>query len=125
MTKTERKRLERTGAALAAKLRQVEDAERECEAVKLVGTYWKYRNCYSCPDKESDYWWLYVKVVKTDGRGHLTTFDFQTDKYGNVSTKQNDYQYVHLLKSGYIASSEAEFTGAWNKMICHLCKIKP
>ena len=124
MNKTERRKLEREGASIAAKLRQVEDTERECEALKLVGTYWKYRNCYSCPEKDSDYWWMYMKVVKTDGRGHLTTFDFQTDKDGNVSTRQNGYQHVLLLKSGYVAISEAEFTRAWDLMLSHLHQIK-
>jgi len=26
---------------------------------KYIGTYWKFKNYYSCPEKESDYWWLY------------------------------------------------------------------
>lgn len=82
------------------------------EIKKLIGTCYRVRNNYSCPEKPSDYWWLYRKLLSHDGKT-VATLDFQTDKYGAVEIK-NDRRYVYhstedLFGSGWIRIGEAEF----------------
>lgn len=54
----------------------------------LAGKCFRYRNSYSCPEKPSDYWYIYRRVV-----GHtdysVTTFDVQRDSYGLIKIEPN------------------------------------
>ena len=49
-----------------------------------VGKCSKYRNCYSCPSKASDYWWMYVRIVAVED-GSYVVQRFQRDSYGKAS----------------------------------------
>lgn len=98
------------------------------EFKKLEGTFYKTRNNYSCPEKPSDYWWVYTKITKIDpkdvydtrGNGvtsHYTGWSFQTCKYGNFSVEKEKRSYVHSLGKKI---TEQEFIDAWNKAMSNL-----
>jgi len=95
------------------------------EFKKLEGKYFKYKNSYSCPEKPSDYWFLYTKITEikpddvynTRGNGvacHFKGWSFQTDKYANISVEKKKTGYVHSLGQEI---TENEFHSAWDKII--------
>lgn len=77
---------------LRGELLKKEHAQWIRENKKYVGTYWKYRNNYSCPDGESDYWWAYRKLTSIDmDGGHFLATSFQTDKNGWHRIEVDEY----------------------------------
>lgn len=101
------------------------------EFKKLEGTFYKTRNNYSCPEKPSDYWWLYTKIteIKPDDvydtryngvACHFKGWSFQTCKNGNFSVEQEKIGYVHSLGKQI---TEQEFVEAWNKAMSNLDKL--
>jgi hypothetical protein len=102
---------------------KIELAERQQQSEKLVGKTFKYRNNYSCPEKPSDYFWLYLKVKKVSRDGHLICEEFQTDKYGDISIRFERHQYNHL--SGYISITPAEYRRAFKAMQAKITKVHP
>lgn len=82
----------------------------KCDAVlKYVGRFFKYRNCYSCPVDESEYWWLYAQATVADDWGNLTGWGFQTDKDGKVEI---DRQVTLYIGNGWNEITAAEFWAA-------------
>lgn len=75
---------------IQGKMDDIRAAEAYEQAKKLVGKCFKYRNCYSCPDSDADYWWLYRRVVSASKDGYVKMFTFQTDKYGQTTIKVED-----------------------------------
>lgn len=95
------------------------------EFQRMIGKCFKIRNSYSCPEKPSDSWFLYVRItdikekdlyVASSGEClcSYSGFSFQTDKYGSVKIDTKDSGYVHSLGEEI---PELEFEKAWNKMI--------
>lgn len=120
LTKDELKQQERE---INRRLHAIRDAERFEENKGLVGKTYRYRNNYSCPEKPSDYWWLYAKVQKIDKHGHLTVFEFQTDKHGTVTTRTDDYR-MHM-RDGYQPIPVAKFNKAWRDLQRKIAATKP
>lgn len=86
MKKTETiESLNEKAGAIRDKIDRIEGEKRRAEASKVVGKCFRYRNSYSCPQTEADYWWLYRRVTLADKHGWLRVFDFQTDKDGKTS----------------------------------------
>lgn len=112
-----KEQLERAIAPLKEQLDRLRDAERRAESKKLVGRYFKYRNCYSCPEKESDYWWLYVKVTGADA-----SFQFQTDRYGRVEIEPDHY---FNYSGQYVEITAKEFNAAWGALLKRVAGLKP
>jgi hypothetical protein len=93
--------------------------EMRPKMLKLVGTFWKYRNCYSCSDKPSDYWWAYRRVHGVRANGFVIT-EVQIDKYGTLTV--NPKQYIHSndgTMSGWIRASKRE----WDKNLSRAGKL--
>lgn len=87
------------------------ESQRRREAhAGLLGKTFKYRNCYSCPEKPSDYWPLYAKVMEVDKDGYLKVFTFETDKYGNVDIRVDAHR--SHMDSGYQPISASEYRKA-------------
>lgn len=97
----------------AEKIDAIETRERRAKNAKLVGKTFRTRNSYSCPEKPSDYWWLWAKCTRMDEHGFLYAFKFQTDKYGNVEIKPDDYSY-HMQH--YDPVSPAKYNAAWKAL---------
>jgi hypothetical protein len=100
------------------------------EFKKLEGRFFKYKNSYSLPEKPSDYWWLYQKVIEIKPEdiymgangplSHYRGWSFQTDKHGTITIENNKHGYVHGLEKEI---TEAEFNEAWNKMVERLSNL--
>lgn len=109
--------------ALGARKVLVEAQERyHKEAVEpklraLVGKCFKCRNCYSCPEKESDYWWLYLCITGIDAEGAVEGVKFQTDKNGKLKVEQETlFMHDGTMQSGYVEITDAEFKKAVNAL---------
>lgn len=90
----------------AREARQRVKANRPC-----VGKFYRYRNCYSCPQQESDYWWLYYAVTGIDKDGNLKAWSFQDDNAGRLTIEFN--RVVLALTDGYREIVRGEFAEAW------------
>lgn len=95
---------------LSDEIHKIENKERRDENAKLVGKFFKYRNNYSCPEKNSDYWFLYSTFTKQDSVGYLRELSFQTDKYGDGSFKVEKFSSGPL--GGSVEISKKEFNAA-------------
>lgn len=95
---------------LRQELSQLESNKRDAENAALVGRFFKYRNCYSCPETESDYWWIYRKVTGVS-EGMLETFEFAKDKDGKMSVELDGACTIH---SSWREIDAKEFAAAWD-----------
>jgi hypothetical protein len=95
-----------------AEIRKHQDAlegiriqRRREENKGLVGKCYRYKNCYSCPESEADYWWLYVKVLEIAPDGYVKAVLFQIDKEGMANVKHklesNMDRYDLITKKKY------------------------
>ena len=116
---SELKELERQRNEIAGRISEIEFARDEERSAEFVGRYFKYRNSYSCPEKPSDYWYLYFKVTGYEGR-RLRGFSFERDKYGKFFFDPNAETFHHL--SGYQEIEAAEFVRARAKFLTDLNK---
>jgi hypothetical protein len=71
-------------------------AAEEAENSKHVGKCFVNKNCYSCPEKRSDYWNVYSYVIECSEGSGVNVLQFQIDKYGSVFISKN-HSYVHML----------------------------
>lgn len=106
--------LRETVRAAGEKLSQIESAAFRKVNGKKVGKTFKTRNNYSCPEKPSDYWWVYVAVTRMDEFGLLYATEFQTDSRGNIFLRLD--QCVFHLQSDYKSIPAIEFHRAAKKM---------
>lgn len=108
--------------ALLQKLNTIEDKIKEIEDLPrlraLVGTCWKYRNSYSCPERESDYWWMYIIVTSiNDDSTTLRVAVIQQDSYGEIRIETNRYYHENMLQTPI---KRKEFDGAWDSLIASI-----
>lgn len=98
-----------------AEMESIETERAEKESKPLVGRFFKSRNNYSCPEKPSDYWFMYRRVTGADGV-RLTTIDFYKDQYGRCVI-EHGYTFTHLLVDSQHTSEikPHEFQEAWRK----------
>ena len=94
------------------KLYVLENEERERfvipEMKKKIGICYKYHNCYSCPEKPSDYWWIYIKIIGLKDDEYITE-TFQEDKFGWLTYELNHPMRDSMLDSAKkIKSTEYE-----------------
>lgn len=114
LAKVDIEELRNTAREAGEAISRHEIAERKKANLKKVGRTYKTRNSYSCPEKSSDYWWVYEKVTHMDGEGFLHTFCFQTDKNGQICVEEDRFAY-HMQYGSPIKS--AEFGRAWAKVV--------
>jgi hypothetical protein len=108
--------LKEQARSIAEKIGKIEDADRYQGNKTLEGKAFKYRNNYSCPEKPSDYWWLYLKVLKVT-RDHIETHEFQTDKYGEITINLRKRHYRFLFGAdSRIEIKASEFERAWKSV---------
>jgi hypothetical protein len=96
------------------KLYRIRSDQFKSKNSSKVGKTFRTRNNFSCPEKPSDYWWLYAKITRMDDAGMLYATTFQTDKYGAVSI--NFDQCVHHAQY-YSSCPAADFKKAWKAML--------
>lgn len=91
---------------------RIEAQEAEYHNRALIGKCFKYRNSYSCPQDDNDYWWMYCKVLGVKGTS-LQVWRFQTDKYKKVDVEPDTMLAREQLQIGYHEIPLAEFDAAW------------
>lgn len=112
--------LERVIATARKELDDIEDQERALELAGMAGQCFKYRNCYSCPQSEADYWWLYQIVTEVVGPS-AKVLQFSIDKDGKVSIESDRY----FSRSGWQPITRAEFNRAWKATMRQIAKVAP
>jgi hypothetical protein len=101
-----------TGHDAHAQLSRIEAEARRTENARLIGQFFRYRNCYSCPETDADYWWAYAVVTRLDDDGRPWSFQFERDKNGDVSI-QIDKPHV----ARWEPCGELEFERAWRDIV--------
>lgn len=108
--------LKEQARSIAKKIDRIEETDRYHKNKKLEGKAFKYRNNYSCPEKPSDYWWMYLKVIKVT-KDFVETHEFQTDQYGKIEIELRKKHYRFLFGEGSrIEIKPAEFDKAWKAL---------
>ena len=102
-------------------LSEIEDAEKTQEHEKYVGRFFKYKNSYSCPETEKDYWWIYATILKTEDCG-VRMFSFEIDSYGTFEIKPNEW-HVSFPYVEWIEIDKAEYMKAWNSFYAKISKM--
>lgn len=72
------------------------------------GTFWKFRNSYSCPKDDSDFWWKYLHISNVTQDGLMDTLEFQIDKDGRL-TVQEQKRIRWNLYHGYVPATAEEW----------------
>lgn len=86
------------------------------QLLALVGKTFKYpKNCYSCPEKPSDYWPVYAQVVKAGKGTLLETIQFETDSRGDFHYRK--HLWIGEPGSGFVPCSKSEYLRAFKKQI--------
>ena len=110
--KTNLKKLRSEHHALAVKIYAIEQKQHANEARALLGRHFKYRNCYSCPEKECDYWYIFAKVIQVSPDGGVVTLSFEVDSRGETKIMSGNSTSVHMLTESYVEISAKEFNEA-------------
>jgi len=106
--------LRKTARRAQEAIGEIETVARRKENAKKVGKFFKTQNSYSCPEKPSDYWWLYAKCIRMDEDGFLYSFQFQTDKNGCLDIRPEHYSYY---LNGFSEIPKTEFERAWKTLL--------
>lgn len=112
-------------AQIQDKIYKIEKVERRAEMETLLGKYFKYRNCYSCPDKPSDYWWMYSMPIRIRKDGWFDIFQFEMDKDGKISIETKDKTYRSNYYNGWKEISQSNFNQAWKQILERVKRSKP
>jgi len=88
------------------------------EAKENIGRCFIYKNCYSCPENDGDYWNEYYKVTGINKDEQYEIFNFSdTGKYKEIHFRKeiDSIGYPKFtMYSGYTEISEQEFNDALN-----------
>lgn len=107
-------------------IQRLEERETRRKAQALVGKCFRYRNCYSCPEKPSDYWWLYIRVVSVRRDGQCNTIQFQIDRNGMMTVTPSARTHTIFMSDApgsYRPISRRAFDRAWRTFKAKISKI--
>lgn len=110
-TITKKQQLEAAIRDLTIKLNAIKAAEAEKEAQTHIGKCYRRANSYGIPTEDSEFWWLYTKALRAEN-GELICFQFQKDKYGQI-TIQPDSSFPPFSLSSFQEITDKEFEQAW------------
>lgn len=98
-------------------LMEIEHVENERLASSRIGRAYRYRNSYSLPQTDADYWWSYV-IVTGQRDGMPIGFEFQSDKDGLVMIRDNERVMAMWPghSDGWEECTHAEARAAWEKI---------
>lgn len=109
--------LQKIGSVCRDEIHKRELLGREKNLKGFVGKCYKYKNCYSCPQEEKDYWWLYIRVKEVKD-GCLVCQTFQKDSYGKIIIYLEDT--LNNISDCYLLCSEATFTLELEKIMIEI-----
>ena len=85
-----------------------------------IGRCFKFKNSYSCPETEVDYWWVYKRVLGHHEHANaFISFSFETDIQGNHTTNNQAWDML----SGWIECPEEEYLEAWRDFVININNI--
>lgn len=113
---TRKEQLEQIMQSAREQLWHIQEAENQEALGQYVGCFFKYRNNYSCPEKESDYWFDYLCVDRVEG-SNLVGLLFSKDSNGQFSIIPEHYTRHH---SDHIEISADEFNAAKETLLNEL-----
>lgn len=96
-------------------IRDLEEKKRREEEWPIwkarEGSYWKFHNCYSCPESDADRWWIYRRISNITRDGCMDTLDVQIDKYGRLEVRHQTGLNWDFT-TGWIPATEGEWREA-------------
>lgn len=112
----EKQRLSDQIAGLRVELYKLEAIEKHEFNLPLIGKCFKYRNSFSCPETDADYWWQYEKIIGIDNdTDQLKVWTFEHNKDNTISICFSENRYSVLPESKEI--SNEEFMQAWEALV--------
>ena len=83
---------------LRTRIHELDDQRRYTENKPYVGKFFRFRNSYSCPQTDADYWYVYYRVDSISApRGQLCGVRFQTDTDGKAEIVHSTPLSLSLL----------------------------
>lgn len=105
---------------LRRELGEIETGKKRKAALSLYGKCFRYRNCYSMPEGEKDYWWTWARVIGVSDAGAPISFEFQTDKNGRFECQTEEH--YSGLSGGWSPTTFAEYRAAWETAMRHVAE---
>lgn len=99
----------------------IQAVEYKAKYMPMLGKCFKYRNSYSCPQTEADYWYMYARIVDV-GDSRLKLFRFQLDSTGKFEVER--YAEVPCLTESYVPIGAREFLDVWLTTLIELSRIQ-
>ena len=109
--------LEKQMYAIRKELSAIEEADNEARFSGLIGRCFSYRNCYSCPKTDKDYWLTYCRVNSISG-SYANVMEFQIDSTGRITMEPDTCMQAAMLGASWTQISPAAF----NKALKHCRK---
>jgi len=103
--------LQRQIGKLRHELNDIEEAENEKKFSGLVGKCFTYRNCYSCPNSEKDYWLVYCRVISVTG-SYANVVEFEIDSNGKPDIERNKCVSANMLIDSWSMIKESKLKAA-------------
>ena len=76
------------------RLSEIKAAEAYQRNIDRIGLCFKYRNSYSCPQDEADYWYIYAKIIGVDVKSaNPVVARFEVDIRGRIEIRQEIWTY--------------------------------
>lgn len=100
------------------------------DLIKRIGSCYKYRNCYSCPKIDDDYWWVYYKIVGIDPNDkQLVVESFQQCVPNGIHYRKVEFEtrseYPHHFdNTDYLAVEPEEYEKQRKMVIANLKKAQ-
>lgn len=123
MTELEKAKEEFNRARLRCVELEAKDlAERRIPAMKAnIGSCWKYRNSFSCPQSDADYWWMYGMIIGITNEGSYQMVQFQTDTKGAISIVGREH--MDDLNPGWQRIRNDEFDAAARALVAKVTEL--
>lgn len=113
-------KLKQASIEIRSEMQSREAAAYAEKNMQNVGKCFVARNCYSCPEKKSDYWNVYYMVLNLNDGNGVDVLQLQIDRDGNAFIQKTNAYYVHLLGKKI---SRAAFDKAANKIVRYVAKM--
>ena len=102
---------------------KIKDEIENEDCKELIGKTFIYKNnSYSCPEKKSDYWDVYLKVVDAPDGGFMC-LTCEKDSYGCIQI-QTQKRFGSDSLIGYVPCKEKEFENYYNKLLKEIIFLK-
>ena len=118
MTKRTRKQLLDSLRSARDELDDLDRKETAKTYVALVGRCYKFRNCFSCPKDDGDYWYIYKQCLRIEDEKPIFLC-FENDKNGKISIY---FDSRHAEYSGWAEVDLKDFWAEWLKMKANISK---